>query len=187
MPDDIYRGRVAMQRRLDELFPRGLSLEVLDTELVPGVPVQTGIQAPCGRVFCSAMVMLGEPLPTLWLLRFDFTTRIDPDPWVELGRPWEAWMDGYFTMLASRRTVLTRIDSRFWTKTEIRSAGRRMLMRTRRRMGRCSGLLNPGIGAMPPSGGSRSCFRRGWRSMVRAAGVDFMPDPTTTQSRLSGR
>ena len=96
MPDDIYRGRVAMQRRIDELFPRGLSLEVLDTELVPGVPVQTGIQAPCGRVFCSAMVMPGEPLPTLWLLRFDFTTRIDPDPWVELGRPWEAWMDGVF-------------------------------------------------------------------------------------------
>ena len=94
----MYRERVAMQRRLDGLFPRGMSLEVVDRVTIPGTPLQTGLLGPCGRVFCAEVVFRTGDEPDLYLLLFDKTERLDPDPWIGYGtRPWQAWTDGEIT------------------------------------------------------------------------------------------
>lgn len=93
--DAVYAERVAMQRRLDGLFPRGVSLEVVDTCTIQGVPLAVML-VPCGRVFCAAFSPRPGDEPDLYLLRFDFTESVDPFLGYA-GRPWQAWMDGSIT------------------------------------------------------------------------------------------
>lgn len=101
----MYLERVRFQLELDERWPDGGWLEVMDhrPDWTPSV-VSSGIMGAVGRVLCMEAVLSEDPdAPAHWRLMFDF--RNQPlEVWDE-HRPWTCWTDGQFTRVPNRPDV----------------------------------------------------------------------------------